>query len=334
MLSLANNVDARPVLKALLRRAIGPVALERVHDGLRCLLGHRRSAYWSGHVSAERPYGIWIKHLVLLRAAGMGKLPDDVAEFGPGDSTGVGLASLLSGVRKYCGFDAAHFVDTERDVGLVGEIAQLVRQRAAAQKGWPDIAQYLHDPAWADVMAPTASSVERVRELAAALAHAVVTAYEPGDPRPIRVLAPWQPHACQFRAEFDMVFSHSVVQYVDDIDHFFTACAALLRPGGWMSHQIDLSSMRMTRTWNGHLAYSDAVWRFVTSRQPYFPRRWLVPDYLAAARRAGLQVMQVSRLQDPTGLSRNRLALPFHAYPDEELQCRGAFLVARKPIAS
>jgi hypothetical protein len=334
MLSLASHFDAKPLLKALLRRAVGPVALRTVNDGLRSVMGQGRTAYWSGHVSAERPYGIWIKHLALLRALGMEKLPVDVAEFGPGDSTGAGLASLLSGVQRYRGFDVAHFVDLKRDLRLVGEIAQLVRQRAPAQRGWPDIGQRLHEAVWAGMIEPGATGLKRVHALEAALAHALVTSYEPDDPRPIRVLAPWQPQTCCFRAGFDMVFSHSVVQYVAHIDHFFTACAALLRPGGWMSHQIDLSSMRMTRAWNGHLAYPDAMWRFLTARQPYFPKRWLLSDYLAAACKAGLQVMQVLRLQDSTGLPRNRLALPFRAYSDEELQCRGAFLVARKPPAS
>ena len=48
--------------------------------GLRALIIDRRDG---GTASAAYCYAVWLKHLVLLRRAGMTEVPDSVAELGP-----------------------------------------------------------------------------------------------------------------------------------------------------------------------------------------------------------------------------------------------------------
>ena len=53
-----------------------------------------------GSISASYCYSVWLRHLVTTAGCGLNCNPRTVAELGPGDSLGVGLAALLSGAEK------------------------------------------------------------------------------------------------------------------------------------------------------------------------------------------------------------------------------------------
>ncbi|MBM4372890.1 MAG: hypothetical protein FJ098_14650, partial [Deltaproteobacteria bacterium] len=55
-----------------------------------------------GTGSARYCYSVWLRHLVLAKDRGLlDQVPATVAELGPGDSIGIGLAALLSGATAY-----------------------------------------------------------------------------------------------------------------------------------------------------------------------------------------------------------------------------------------
>ena len=81
------------------------VILEMNKKNIRKILGGFKS-YVPGGVSihgtggtdsARYCYTIWLRHLSILYKNGFTKIPDTIAELGPGDSIGTGLAGLLSG---------------------------------------------------------------------------------------------------------------------------------------------------------------------------------------------------------------------------------------------
>ena len=72
-----------------------------------------------GTNSASYCYGIWIKHLTLLGQSGLHEIPNAIAELGPGDSLGVGLAALLSGVNEYYAFDIRKYTNTEKNLKIL-----------------------------------------------------------------------------------------------------------------------------------------------------------------------------------------------------------------------
>lgn len=297
------------------------------------LVASHRNAYWSAKIEASYPYGNWLKHLVLLTAHGMSTLPKTVGEFGPGDSLGVGLSALLSGARRYCAFDVADFTQRENDLMLLEQLAQMLRARAPRpHKGFPDFDEHLdsslfphqilREPLLREALAP-----DRVADLKAALSR-----MDPGErDAPIQMVAPWRGKAHEFVPEFEMLLSHSVLQYMSDIELFFNACMRLLRPGGWMSHQVDFGSMGLSRDWNGHLAYPDSVWQFMVNRRPFAPNRKLLSEYLRGLKTAGFDIVSVQKLLDRGGVQRQQLAPNFRVAADEDLACRGAFVIARKP---
>jgi hypothetical protein len=74
----------------------------------------------------------------------MRSMPQTLAEPGPGDSLGVGLAALLSGISNYYALDIVRFSSPERNSKVFEELVSLFKARAARQsKGWPDYDAYL-----------------------------------------------------------------------------------------------------------------------------------------------------------------------------------------------
>src|SRR5216110_2845407 len=72
--------------------------------------------------SAGYCYGVWLKHLTLLRAHGLATVPQAVAELGPGDSLGVGLCALLSGADDYVGLDVVAHSDLASNQSVLDDL--------------------------------------------------------------------------------------------------------------------------------------------------------------------------------------------------------------------
>ena len=82
-----------------------------------------------GTNSSRYCYSVWLRHLVLAHKQGLPCHPEVVAELGPGDSIGIGLAALLSGVSKYYAMDLVRFVNYERNLVILEELVELFKQR-------------------------------------------------------------------------------------------------------------------------------------------------------------------------------------------------------------
>jgi hypothetical protein len=68
-----------------------------------------------------------------------------VAELGPGDSVGVGIAALLSGAQEFTAFDVAPYIENTLNLRLVDELSGFFRGRRANPNsdGWPSLLPYL-----------------------------------------------------------------------------------------------------------------------------------------------------------------------------------------------
>ena len=78
-----------------------------------------------GGDSARYCYSVWLRHLVMAKRQGLNTRPQVVAELGPGDSLGVGLATLLSGSDRYFGFDLLEHANAERNRRIFDELIEL-----------------------------------------------------------------------------------------------------------------------------------------------------------------------------------------------------------------
>ena len=88
---------------------------------------------WSrtgGSTTARYCYSVWLRHLVNLRDQGIPCRFEAVAELGPGDSLGMGLAALLSGAVRFDALEVVRHDNDARNLQVLDELVTLFRDRA------------------------------------------------------------------------------------------------------------------------------------------------------------------------------------------------------------
>ena len=216
---------------------------------------------------------------------------------------------------------------------LLEPISALFRSRAPRPpKGWPDYDDMLDERLFPSKILTD----ERLsRSLAAPRLAELTDAVRILD---AKIQHPWlrygtwrNAHNVVVAGEADLVFSHVVLSVVEDQEGFYQWCSRWLKPGGWMSHQIDFSSLEVTNHWNGHLQYSEAVWRIIVGQRPFFVNRARLSRHLALMQKYGFELKLVERFARADGIERSRLAPRWRDMSDDDLTCATAFIVARKP---
>ena len=289
------------------------------------------SSAGGGTGSASYCYGVWMKHLALLRGAGMAEVPRAVAELGPGNSLGTGVATLLSGAERYIAVDAFPHVRAETNIFVMRELVQLFRARSPRPRaGFPAIdhlldarlfpSHILDERCLAQALAP--DRLERID-------HAV-RAVGLGHPDSMMEYSTWSDLRPVADGEADLLFSHVVMNQVDDIEDVYARCGRWVKPGGWMSHQLDLTSLGTADEWNGHRAYSELAWKIIAGKRPFFVNRAPLATHLDLIRANGFDIIEMIRGKREGGIAREQVAPRWKGISDEDLATESAFVMARR----
>lgn len=283
--------------------------------------------------SPEISYGIGFKHLCLQADQGA-VFPASIAEIGPGASLGAGVLALLLGAERYVALDVVPFARVGMEAaGWSEAMAALLAGHTPLPnaKGFPELSAYLDAdgfPAMVDAaMLDVALDPERIRAVGACLACLRVNRPARADGLSIEYRVPWDSHCEDLRFSMNAVFSHTVMQHVPDPGQAYRRMAEMLRPDGFMSHQINYGCHGMASAWNGHWAYPDWLWRIAMGRKPFLINRKSHGEHLQMMRDAGFEVRKVFSLAREDGLPAGRLAPRFRVL-GEDLRIAGAVIVA------
>lgn len=265
---------------------------------------------------------------------GLSAQPGVVAEIGPGDSLGMGLAALFSGADKYFAFDIVKHINKERNVKVLDELVGLFSNR----EDIPDVFEsykikpYLKSHSFpghilTDECLERSLSQERIDSIRDAL----LNLDKVSDVKTqIRCFAPWYDSDILEEESVDMIISHAVLEHVDDIELTLEEVCRWLKPGGFVSFYINLSSHSMSVKWNGHWACSDFVWKLVRGKRPYLLNRQPCSRYIDVLQKLGFEIVCDVKYKDNSGVGRLHLAPKFENISDEDLATRGTFIQAIK----
>ena len=298
-----------------------------------------------GASSARYCYAVWLRHLILARRSGLASHPEVVAEFGPGDSIGTGLAALLSGSRVYLALDVVRYTDLTSNLSVFEELVQLFRSRSSIPSDleFPDffpmqeeVVQDLN-PRLESYQFPEhifpAGQLDRAldEERVRAIRQILLTGRTPlKSPVMIRYVAPWNEVGLLEDDSVDLIFTQAVMEHVDQLDHAYRVMNRWLKPGGVISHEIDFKCHGIATRWNGHWAYPDILWRLIRGRRAYFLNRQTCGDHLESIRNSGFNIISVTRQQRVHGIKRADLCRSLALTNDKDLNTSSALIIASK----
>ena len=286
-----------------------------------------------GTDSADYCYGVWLKHLSLLSTHETFKMPSNVAELGPGSSLGVGLTALLSGCSSYKALDLVAHITTASNLEVFDLLLEkLKRSDGRPSKGWPDFDDLLNTELFPDhILTPqvleTALEADRVARLRAEL---LAMENAPSDIHSIQYVAPWNDAAAINTGSVELIYSQSVLEYFPDLDACYADQWRWLQPGGYISHQIDLSSHGITQQWDGMRSLNALQWKIVYGNRPFGLNRKTCSEHLAAIERAGFEIALVLKRNEPAVAMQNS---DWQQRNPDDAQTSGLFVQARKPLA-
>ena len=289
-----------------------------------------------GTYSARYCYSVWLRHLTMANRQGLTKGPPRVvAELGPGDSLGIGIAALISGCESCRAFDVVRYANPEDNLKIFDELVPLFEKREdiPGEEEFPRIKPQLDSYAFpadllTDAHLETALEPQRLARIRAAIADLTPT----GKQSPlISYTAPWSTDSALRESCIDMVFSQAVMEHIDDLPESYQAMYRWLKPGGFVSHQVDYKCHNTANTWNGHWGYSKWQWACIKGRRPYLINRAPHSSHVDILGQCGFEIVLDRVVRSDDGVGRSKLAKEFRGISTQDLTTSGAFIQAKKP---
>jgi len=283
-----------------------------------------------GTVSARYCYSVWLRHLVMADMNQLNTNPEVVAELGPGDSLGIGLASILTGADSYYAFDIVKYANIENNLLIFDELVELFKKRVdiPGEEEFPRVFPKLDNYTFPNKLLNEkrmnlALNEERLKKIRSCIAN-------PESNTIIRYFAPWDSKNSINEESVDLIFSQAVLEHVDSLDSVYRTMNNWLKPGGFVSHQIDFKSHGFAREWNGHYQYSDFLWMLIKGKRPYLINREPLQTHIDILNDIGFKICFLERVKMHSTISIEDLPSKYKTITNEDLLTSGCFFEAIK----
>ena len=290
----------------------------------------------NGAVSFRYCYSVFMRHIVHLFKSGMLKIPNRVAEFGPGSSLGTGLCAILAGAKEYYAFDLVECADNKSNLEVFDGLTALFKAKAPIpdNREFPEVRPLLDDYSFPshifdDNVLRENLSNERVDLIVKTLTEGKNVS----DNIIIKYIVPWENYSGIY-PEVDLIFSQAVLEHVDNLERFYTVMYNILAPGGFISHDIDFRSHGETYEWNGHWAISDKKWKKIRGGRPYIINREPLSTHLQLFEKNGFQIkVKIPSLgsnERGSSIRRKKLAGKYIHLSEQDFETSSCYIIAQK----
>ncbi|MCX6786158.1 MAG: class I SAM-dependent methyltransferase [Candidatus Komeilibacteria bacterium] len=285
---------------------------------------------------ARVSYSFWLRHLVALNELGLPTELQSVAEIGPGDSLGIGLAAILTGASKHYAFDIIDRTEQHRRVNLeiFEELIKLFRSKSPIPDNteFPKAKLLLRNYAFPDFLNEARLAKNLNPGRLAAISEAIIKGKSLTSTEEIEIkyIVSWDIDTKIEKGTVDIIFSDAVMEHVDDIDKIYKASSLWLKRGGFTANVTDFRSHETSSLWNGHWTYSDFLWQIIRGKCVYLINREPHSAHLAKLKKYGFKIIREDIFPRESTLSRYQLAGNFKNLSDQDLTTCSSFVLAQK----
>ncbi len=297
--------------------------------GLNGVMGKFRKT--GGTDSARYCYSVWLRHLIMVHNNGLSTYPKVVAELGPGDSIGIGLAALISGAEKYFAFDVVKFAGAKKNIQIFDDLVALFKARRSIPNDdeFPQLNPKLDGYEFPDQIltnewleiALEPSRLAKIRNSILDLS---------SQDSSIQYVVPWFDSEILGVDSVDLIFSQAVLEHVDNLPHTYQTMYSWLKPEGFISHTIDFKCHGTAAEWNGHWTYTEFIWKLIKGRRTYLLNREPHSTHIGLIKETGFNIMCDKTVQLTSDIKEQDLAAPYRNMSKEDLHTSGAFILATK----
>lgn len=284
-----------------------------------------------GAYSSRYCYSVWLRHIVMAHKNGLPTRPKVIAELGPGNSLGIGIAALISGSQTYYAFDIARFAINDHNIEVFDEISNLFanREDIPGEDEFPRVKPYLksyefphyiYDEKYLSEMLKE----ERLQQIRNSLVNMN------SDESFIKYEVPWDSKSIIKEESVDMIYSQAVLEHIDHLLDAYNSMRLWLKPDGFMSHQIDFKCHGTAEQWNGQWSYSDSQWEEKRKQHIFLLNREPHSHHLKYLDQTGFKVICDDTIKYPLGISRNQLSDRFKNISDDDFLTGNAFIQASR----
>ncbi|MBN1569210.1 MAG: methyltransferase domain-containing protein [Acidobacteria bacterium] len=288
---------------------------------------------------AKYYYSVWLRHMVKAHEYGLSTQPDVIAELGPGDSLGVGLTALLTGTRKYHALDIVKYADIEHNLTILEELVELLRNRTAipGPDAFPSCEPKLDSYEFPFQILPEkrlsrALASERIALIKQALQNVNKQCVNKQEDAPVSIMyhVPWEDAFTIEKNVADVVISQAVLEHVDRLENAYAVMHAWLKCGGYISQSVDFRSHGLSKKWNGHWEYSDAIWRLILGGRPYLINRLPLSRHVQLLKKNNFEIKCLLPSKDNS--SSIKVSDSFKWLTQEDLETATCFIQAAKTV--
>jgi hypothetical protein len=281
-----------------------------------------------GTTDSRYCYAAWLRHLILLNKYKKG-VPAAVAELGPGDSLGTGIAALLSGSEKYIGLDVFTYGNAAHNVKIFDELVILFKNKTPV----PDAAEHpCLKPYLDNYDFPAHILTEEILAVSLAAERLAAIRKELASPAAsnifVNYFVPWKADDVK-NESIDFIFSQAVVQYTD-MDLLYHSMSKWLKPGGMMAHVIDFGSLGSHSVWNGHWAYTAFEWKLFSLGKKMLINRAPVSVHKEYLVKYHFSLLNIVTYKKEEGLHQNQLSKEFRHLANDDVETHIAYMLSAK----
>lgn len=276
-------------------------------------------------------YSVWLRYLVMAQKSGLPTNPQIIAELGPGDSIGIGLAALISGADRYYAFDVYDYANPQRNLEIFDDLVRLFENKEdiPGEDEFPDTIPYLDSYSFPDQILTAERLSASLDPDRLSFIRNSITGGGEGE-SVITYKVPWYDSQIIERDTVDMIFSQAVLEHVNSPETAYDKIYSWLKPGGVMTSSIDYRSHGYADRWNGHWQYSDFMWKLIIGKRAYGLNRLPHSEHLSLMKKAGFKIVSEVPNKLPSEIGIREVAPRFSSMQDSDLTTATAFIQAQK----